>query len=77
MYLEFEITAPGDNNTGSFSMLRVAMFRQQWDRWCEANNIDNFQWSHSQGRVRIEFEQESQLSMFALKWQGHSYRIVQ
>lgn len=77
MYLEFEITAPGDNNTGSFSMLRVAMFRLQWDRWCEANNIDNFQWSHSQGRVRIEFEQESQLSMFALKWQGHSYRIVQ
>lgn len=77
MYVEFDLVGANDRPTGSFSMLRVAMFRLRWDRWCEANNFQDFQWSHSQGRVRIEFEQESQMTMFALRWQGHSYRMVQ
>ena len=76
MYVEFDLTNPGDVGTSSFAMLRVAMFRLKWDRWCESHGIDNFQWITEDNRVRIKFGHEATMTMFALKWQDRNYRIV-
>jgi hypothetical protein len=77
VYAEFDLRHVSDSDNTAFQGLRVALFRMTWDRWIRQHNVTDSEFTVVDGCVRIRFDHPANMSIFALKWQGHSYRIVQ